>query len=189
MTVEDNEDQETSIEYELSIRAVESEERKVYVAGEGTTGMLVNVYIENVLIGDVKPDSNERWLLEADMELLPGTYTVRADLINEQDSQVVKRVSVDFLKESGQVVSLPVVEQGSSSESGEIDPALVKVGPPSAIIIKRGDNLWNISRKLYGSGFRYTTIYEANRDQIRDPDLIYPDQKFITPVVEEWNDG
>ena len=68
----------------------------------------------------------------------------------------MKRVSVDFLKESGQAVSLPVVEQGSSSESGDIDPALVKVGPPSAIIIKRGDNLWNISRKLYGSGFRYT---------------------------------
>ena len=90
VTAEDNEDQEVTIDYELSIRAVESEERKVYVAGEGTKGMLVNVYIENQLIGDVKPDSNERWLLEADMELLPGTYTVRADLINEQDSQVVE---------------------------------------------------------------------------------------------------
>ncbi|MCE4222993.1 LysM peptidoglycan-binding domain-containing protein [Methylobacterium sp. C25] len=47
--------------------------------------------------------------------------------------------------------------------------------------IIRGDNLWQISRKSYGDGKRYTVIYEANRDQIRDPNLIYPGQIFVMP--------
>lgn len=47
--------------------------------------------------------------------------------------------------------------------------------------VKRGDNLWQISRQIYGAGVRYSTIYEANTDQIRDPDRIYPGQIFVVP--------
>ena len=49
------------------------------------------------------------------------------------------------------------------------------------MIIRRGDNLWRIARRNYGEGIRYTTIFQANRDQIRDPDLIYPGQVFDIP--------
>ena len=52
-------------------------------------------------------------------------------------------------------------------------------------IIRSGDNLWTIARRVYGSGYRYTQIYGANRDQIRDPDLIYPGQVFELPEVVE----
>ena len=48
-------------------------------------------------------------------------------------------------------------------------------------IIIWGDNLWNISRKIYGKGELYTTIFKANKDQIRNPDLIYPGQVFLLP--------
>jgi nucleoid-associated protein YgaU len=47
--------------------------------------------------------------------------------------------------------------------------------------IERGDNLWTISRRTYGEGVRYTLIYDANQDQIRDPDLIYPGQVLVLP--------
>jgi len=49
------------------------------------------------------------------------------------------------------------------------------------VVVQPGNNLWNIARVLYGRGVRYTTIYEANREQIRDPDLIYPGQVFKAP--------
>jgi nucleoid-associated protein YgaU len=48
-------------------------------------------------------------------------------------------------------------------------------------VIMRGDNLWRIGRATYGAGRRYTVIYRANKDQIRDPDLIYPGQIFVLP--------
>ena len=47
--------------------------------------------------------------------------------------------------------------------------------------IARGDSLWEISRRTYGAGDRYSVIYDANQDQIRDPDLIYPGQIFVLP--------
>jgi nucleoid-associated protein YgaU len=54
----------------------------------------------------------------------------------------------------------------------------------ASVIIRRGDNLWRISRRMLGKGIRYTTIYEANRDQIQDPSLIYPGQVFNVPGAE-----
>jgi len=50
-----------------------------------------------------------------------------------------------------------------------------------AVIIRRGDTLWRISRRVYGRGIRYTTIYLANQDQIEDPDRIWPGQVFSVP--------
>lgn len=51
----------------------------------------------------------------------------------------------------------------------------------STVIIRRGDTLWQISRRVYGQGVRYTTIYLANQQQIQNPDLIEPGQIFDVP--------
>ena len=54
-----------------------------------------------------------------------------------------------------------------------------------AVIIRKGDTLWHISRRVYGRGIRYTTIYQANKDQIRNPNRIYPGQTFALPGQSE----
>jgi nucleoid-associated protein YgaU len=51
----------------------------------------------------------------------------------------------------------------------------------TSVIIRRGDTLWQISRRIYGKGVRYTTIYLANEDQISNPDRIIPGQVFGVP--------
>lgn len=49
--------------------------------------------------------------------------------------------------------------------------------------VKKGDNLWNLAKKFYGSGADYSKIYEANRDVIGgNPSLIYPGQTFTIPA-------
>jgi nucleoid-associated protein YgaU len=50
-----------------------------------------------------------------------------------------------------------------------------------AVIIRRNDTLWRISRRVYGHGVRFSTIYLANQDQISDPDRIWPGQVFKVP--------
>ena len=48
--------------------------------------------------------------------------------------------------------------------------------------VKKGDCLWTIAKKFYGSGADYSKIYEANRDTIgKNPNLIYPGQTFTIP--------
>lgn len=49
-------------------------------------------------------------------------------------------------------------------------------------VVSRGDSLWRISRVTYGVGTRYAVVYKANRDQIRDPNRIYPGQIFVLPL-------
>ena len=53
------------------------------------------------------------------------------------------------------------------------------------VVVQPGNSLWRIARRSYGDGIRYTLLFEANRDQIRDPDLIYPGQVFVVPPASE----
>lgn len=68
-------------------------------------------------------------------------------------------------------------------------PGAVYVPEVRTARIERGDSLWAISRRTYGEGDRYTAIYDANQDQIRDPDLIYPGQFFVLPAEDAIDAG
>ncbi len=60
-------------------------------------------------------------------------------------------------------------------------PAVVPLRTGSSVIIRRGDSLWRISRRTYGRGIRYSTIYLANIDQVRNPHRIWPGQILKIP--------
>ncbi len=51
--------------------------------------------------------------------------------------------------------------------------------------IKKGDNLWKIAEHFYGNGSKYTQIFEANKEVIKDPDLIFPGQKIRIPMDQD----
>ena len=70
-------------------------------------------------------------------------------------------------------------------------PAAAETAPaaPTQVIIQPGNNLWKLSRQIYGKGMMYTVIYEANKDQIRKPELIYPGQVFMTPEAAAVTTG
>lgn len=74
------------------------------------------------------------------------------------------------------------VQVGDAKPTGATPPPSVAVVPEiRTTTIVQGDNLWRISRKIYGQGIRYTWIYDANTGQIRNPNLIYPGQIFVMP--------
>ena len=85
-------------------------------------------------------------------------------------------------------VATPAEPEPAAAEPAVPTLVAVAVGGPDAerfasgkAIIRRGDNLWTIARRVYGEGIKYTTIYDANTGQIRDPDRIYPGQVFDLP--------
>jgi nucleoid-associated protein YgaU len=47
--------------------------------------------------------------------------------------------------------------------------------------VKKGDTLWKIAEKYYGDGSLYTTIFEANKDILKNPDVIKIGQKLHIP--------
>uniref|UniRef100_UPI001F21F903 LysM peptidoglycan-binding domain-containing protein n=1 Tax=Oryzibacter oryziterrae TaxID=2766474 RepID=UPI001F21F903 len=164
----------------VKIDAVEYENgKKLYAAGSGDANGTVRLYIDDKVVGDAKVDKG-RWLYEGEIVLQPGKHLVRADEI-DVDGKVLARSEVPF-DYADAAVPAPTDASGSgtaqagSGTTGEADAA-----QPKTLIIRKGDNLWMIAKRLYGHGIRYSTIYQANTDQIRDPDLIYPGQVFVIP--------
>lgn len=77
---------------------------------------------------------------------------------------------------------------GGQQEAGQVtaSQSMATTAPAleatqGSVIIRRGDTLWQISRRVYGRGVRYSTIYLANQEQIADPDRIWPGQVFRVP--------
>ncbi len=136
-----------------------------------------------------------------------GTAAASADTVPEPDFSVdtgIPVVVADAAPDAGATASSETAKSSDASQSAATSetstpaaeaqvPQLVasQVGAPEygrfatgKAIIRAGDNLWTIARRVYGSGMKYSQIYGANRDQIRDPDLIYPGQVFDLPKGE-----
>jgi nucleoid-associated protein YgaU len=69
------------------------------------------------------------------------------------------------------------VQSGSSSTA---PPAAPSGGGQSYTVVK-GDSLSKIAKQFYGNAGQWKKIYEANKDQIKNPDVIYPGQTFRIP--------
>ncbi|MBY5809198.1 LysM peptidoglycan-binding domain-containing protein [Rhizobium leguminosarum] len=99
-----------------------------------------------------------------------------------------KSVGAALEKLSGMIAELiaaPAPATPSANDVGSNQPKTIEQAPltanNAAVIIRRGDTLWQISRRTYGLGVRYTTIYIANEDKIINPDRIRPGQIFGLP--------
>ena len=87
----------------------------------------------------------------------------------------MSRVETPFKREEPSV--LAALDTGEAPEEG------IRL---SLVTVQRGNTLWGIASKTYGEGILYVRVFEANRDRIRDPDLIYPGQVFTVPEIADW---
>ncbi len=75
----------------------------------------------------------------------------------------------------------------ASSDAGAAASALAAADPAQppvrvgVVTVQPGNTLWGIASQQYGAGILYVRVFEANRDRIRNPDLIYPGQVFALP--------
>lgn len=71
----------------------------------------------------------------------------------------------------------PVVTQASPPRPANTAPTV------RTYTVVKGDCLWNIAKKYYGNGAQYMKIYNANRNKIKKPSLIYPRTSFCNSLV------
>nr|WP_242018771.1 LysM peptidoglycan-binding domain-containing protein [Phaeovibrio sulfidiphilus] len=148
---------------ELGIVSVDSDASgHVVVRGTGAAGQKVRLYLDDEYRGQVSVGKDGRWALTLDAVLSASRHTLRVDRISADARQVEERVETTF------------EPPGALSEDGD-----------RVVIVRPGNSLWTLARQVYGSGWRYTVLFDANRDQIRDPDLIYPGQKLRAPPSDE----
>ncbi len=163
----------------IVVEAVEIDGARIFVAGRADAGRKVRVYANETLLGEALTSPDGHFLVEANRDLPVGEYTIRVDGLDSAGSdRVVVRASVPFQREPGETIS--AVASAENPQAGQ--PAAPKLEhADGSVIIRRGDTLWQISRRVYGHGTRYSTIYLANQEQIGDPDRIWPGQVFKLP--------
>jgi nucleoid-associated protein YgaU len=83
-------------------------------------------------------------------------------------------------QESAGLQPVHAIHAGSASDERASPPAVAHW--ISSKVVSRGDSLWRISRITYGDGSRYALVYRANRERIRNPNLIYPGQTVVLPA-------
>lgn len=167
----------------------------IYVSGIGTPGSRVAIYINNVFAGFAIADASGSWNFSDNRQLHGGSHTLRADVLDKSTNSVLARAEVNFEREPETDSRTALFDLGSkepqdatgndvtgdaisSADTTDAVPAHIK---PKIIVVKKGDTLWHIAEQFYGDGTRYTQIFRNNRNQIRNPHRIYPDQRFVLP--------
>ena len=143
-----------------------SKDGDVAVTGRGAPESIVHFYLDNSPVASTAVDQTGYWSADlSDVEA--GVYTLRLDQL-DQSGKVSSRIESPFKREDRSVL----VDQMQDIAS----PARINV-----ITVQPGNTLWAISRERYGRGILYVQVFDANKDKIRDPDLIYPGQIFDLP--------
>jgi LysM repeat protein len=145
----------------LAVEIVDFDEAgNTTVSGGAPPGAEVRVVVDGQAAGTARADSNGEWQLKLSHPLAPGSHHLK----------------VEQLAAGGRI-----------ADSMEVVFARPASGPQasgSVVVVEPGNSLWRIARRTYGQGTRYTVIFEANRDRIRDADLIYPGQVFNLPTQD-----
>ncbi len=138
----------------------------VILSGRSNPDGLVRFYVNNEAISAAKTDDTGYW--ETDLsDVIPGTYTLRIDELGSRGN-VVSRLESPFKREDREKLAALLAPSSS--------PVRINI-----VTVQPGNTLWAIARKRYGDGLLYVRVFEANRDKIKDPDLIYPGQLFDLP--------
>jgi nucleoid-associated protein YgaU len=143
---------------DLRLQVIDYDEAgNLTLGGKGKGKALLRAYLDNTLFGEATVPDDGNWRLRPNRAVAPGTYRLRIDQII--GGKVAQRIELPF----------------SRSE------AIAELPGEKLVIVQPGNSLWRIARRSYGEGQLYAVIYEANREQIRDADLIYPGQVFAVP--------
>ena len=174
-------------------------EGAVQLAGRGTAERMVRIYLDNAPIAEAAISGAGDWAVTLP-EIVPGIHVLRADQLDAAGA-VTSRFETPFKRETAEALAAAsgassgaeaVADTGAdagaeaAAEAGaEVaaagDAAGAAQSGPVTVTVQPGFTLWRIATENLGEGVRYVQVFEANRDQIRDPDLIYPGQVFTIP--------
>jgi nucleoid-associated protein YgaU len=86
---------------------------------------------------------------------------------------------------AGEILLIPAAQIATDAIDAAPVGSAEQQGTSSNYVVKPGDTLSGIAQAYYGNGALWPTIYNANKDKIKDPHWIYPDQQFVIPAVPQ----
>jgi nucleoid-associated protein YgaU len=172
----------------VAIQSVEADAIGGLVArGSAEPNATVRLYLNDADVADAKTQADGRWSLTIKGGMTPGGYLMRADEVNPGRATAVASVNTPFdypeppasASPTATIAGTPTAAQTSAPSPA--DPVIESVQTKR---VATGHTLWELSRNYYGDGAHYPVIYEANKWEIHNPNLIYPGQVVVVPKSE-----
>lgn len=175
----------TDVEYEVLIPAVEYPFAK-YDGGFKKPKYFLDYFEElktskksfQFIVVRQMPDG--KLLFNNDMTVSMESYTVTEQASEGFDLSV--SIKLKQYKDFGTKI-VKVVNETASVETKRETNNSPAPKTDTTYTVKSGDSLWAIAKKYYGDGSKYKVIYEANKDKIKNPNLIYPNQILTIPSI------
>ena len=117
---------------------------------------------------------------EEDNEEIKLSSAITQTRVNVQDQVVGLVASTKTLRSDEVVTSAIGLEVKTEPAVGRLEIPILSI-EFRIKTVQPGSTLWAIAKERYGSGIEYHKVFEANKERIRDPDLIYPGQVFEIP--------
>jgi hypothetical protein len=130
------------------------------------------------IISRMTPDGKN--LFSTDMKVSLEDYTINEKAKNGLDIYVTINLK-QYREYSTKTVEITIKQAKPVAVITTARTATTTAPTTKTYTVVKGDCLWNIAKKYYGNGSQYTTIYNANRDKIKNPNLIYPGQVLTIP--------
>lgn len=127
------------------------------IAGKSPPGSRVEALLSGKSLGKTTADADGNWRLTPTDEVPVGLYKLVVRQ-KDGDGKIVAEIETMFAR---------------AAPLGDI--------PQGVVVVQPGNSLWRIARRSYGDGVKYTLIFDRNKAQIADPNLIYPGQIFTLP--------
>ncbi|WP_417261116.1 LysM peptidoglycan-binding domain-containing protein [Celeribacter sp.] len=168
---------------ELRVDAITYDpEGRVFVSGRAAPWAELLIYLDGAFLTEARAGADGQWRRELE-GVAAGRYTLRVDQIGAEGA-VISRVESPFQREEIAKLAEIASSSGGAAEPSPETPSSAASAPKpriASVTVQPGNTLWGIASERYGDGYLYVRLFDANRAQIRDPDLIYPGQIFEIP--------
>ena len=155
----------------------------VSITGTSDPGATIKVYSDEKPLATVRADRDGIWSVVVEKKLGTGQHSFRAERINAATGETSTQATIAIerlVPKPPEVAAAEPIAGGSATASPVGTES--KVPTKDVYTVQRGDTLWAIAKRYFGSGLRYPAIFQDNREIIKDPDLIHPKQEVKVPT-------
>ena len=158
----------------------------VSITGTSDPGATISVYCDNEKLATVRAGADGTWSLVAEKKLDIGQHNFRAERIDAATGAPSAQATIAIerlIPKPPQVAAKEAAPKPGAA--GSAAPSMAAAEDKDVYTIRRGDTLWAIAKRYLGSGLRYPTIFQRNRETINNPNLIHPEQQVKVPPAQE----
>jgi nucleoid-associated protein YgaU len=151
--------------------------------GSAMAHATVRLYLNGADMAEAKTQADGRWSLTIRRGMTPGAYVMHAET-KPSGTTVVASADMRFDYPAAPASTPPSAPPASAGQPSAPSPADPVIESVQTALVAPGHTLWQLSQNYYGDPTRYPVIYEANKWEIHNPNLIFPGEVFVVPKFE-----